>query len=293
MAIPLCVPVGPSHDLAFAFSWRRRVDNQLVSLRPRAHPTSQPWRPVTHPALQALSFDPETDSDEPRGTRIINTHPSHTLLTHGLHTCNKPLVPSRIHFFLVQHQTRHCSPSSASRNQHRTHPARLAADVTPCHTGILHTAVSSPLLSALIATGTRLTPSQNRLPKASGELLHLRRVAMVTVATTRDHRPHIRHTPLKATPHIHPTASPHLIRATARRLLDHHHLSSTAHRHRLHPAAHTPTTTNSLRQGHRLASTEPRPNMGHPRRPVSPRRLPPATAHRRASSGTQGRPPTR
>lgn len=145
-------------------------------------------------------------------------------------------------------------------------------------------------------TSTTLTQSQNRLPKANGELLPLRRVATATMATTRDHRPHIRHTLplLKATPHTRPTASPHLTRATAPRLPGLHRPSSTAHRHRPQPAAHTPTTTsNSPRQGHRLASTEPRPSMAHLRPLASPRRLPQATAHRRASSGTRGRPPTR
>lgn len=170
-----------------------------------------------------------------------------------------------------QHQHQHhlpryrvINPSNAS-----------AAHVIPCHTGIL--------------------PTDNRLPRANGELPHLRRAAMVIVVTTRDHhRPHIHHTLLKATLHIRLTASPHLIRATARRLLDLHRPSSTARPHLLQ-AAHTPTTISSLpHQGHRLARTEePRPNMGRPRPLVSPRRFPQATAHRRAFSGTQGRPPTR
>lgn len=174
------------------------------------------------------------------------------------------------------------------------HPSNApAAHVIPCHTGILPTDVRSP--SALTTTNTRLTPSQNRLPRANGELLHLRRAAMATMVTTRDHhRPHIHHTLLKATLHIRLTASPRLIRATARRLLDLHHPSSTARPHLLQ-AAHTPTTISSLpHQGHRLARTEePRPSMGRPRPLVSPRRFPQATAHRRASSGTQDRPPTR
>lgn len=83
----------------------------------------------------------------------------------------------------------------------------------------------------------------------------------------------------------------HHIRATARRLLVLRHLSSTAH---LRQAAHMLISiSNLLRQVHRQANTEPRPNMGHLRPLASPRRLPPATAHPRASSGTQGRPPTR
>lgn len=196
----------------------------------------------------------------------------------------------------MQHQHQHQHQQHSPRYRVSNPSNAPAAHVIPCHTGILPTDVSFLLSLVSSTTSTRLTPSQNRLPRASGELLLLRRAAMVvTTVTTRDHhRPHIRHTLLKATLHIHPTASPHLIRATVRRLLGPHHLSSMARLHRLQ-AAHMPTTISSLpHQGHRQASTEePRPNMGRLRRLVSQRRFPQATAHRRASSGTQGRPPTR